>query len=238
MSDHSKQSLKASLSQFHTMQQTRSHSLQELLQGIDEKGFGILLVLLSVPSALPVPAAGYSTPFGLAILALGIQMLKGRHAPSLPQKVQKLTLPRGIIGGATKFLGIFERFIRPRFRYICEPAGRRALALLVILMSLLMTLPVPGTNTFPAMVIFLVGVCLCEDDGLVGIVAFLAGVFAIAVYTAAIGFMIYFFQEYGLDGIDHFLHIVIDFVKELLGIETGPSEEVVSLANTLKIALA
>lgn len=59
-------------------------TLQELLKLSGDRTFGFLLVMLSFPSALPVPAPGYSTPFGLLILLLAVQMLWGRHEPWLP----------------------------------------------------------------------------------------------------------------------------------------------------------
>ncbi|WP_309381231.1 exopolysaccharide biosynthesis protein [Cerasicoccus frondis] len=225
MQDTHKTSLSQVLTRFREMKERRAYSMGEILQVIDEKGFGLVLILLSLPSALPVPAAGYSTPFGLIMLTIGVQMLKGKHSPWLPDKAKKITLPydffQKMIAAATKFLGFLEHFIRPRLRVVTQPTGRRALAILVILMSLLMTLPIPGTNTFPAFVIFLIGVCLSEEDGLVALAALVAGLFAICVYLAAIYFLIHFFKEYGWDGIHEFLSMVKSYVKGLLGLESG-----------------
>ena len=39
-------------------------TLSELLLIAEERTFGFLFVLLSLPSALPIPAPGYSIPFG------------------------------------------------------------------------------------------------------------------------------------------------------------------------------
>jgi len=218
-------SLKEALARFQELNPKDGFRIGTILQAIDEKGFGLILILLSLPSAIPAPAAGYSTPFGIAILIIGIQMLQGKHAPVLPQKVQKITLPQGffrkMIAAATKFLSFMERFIRPRFQWFCQPMGRRMLSILVMMMAALMCLPIPGTNTIPAFVIFLIGVCLSEEDGLVALAALAAGLFAILVYCAAIYFLVSFFQEYGWDAIDVFLGKIKDFVKGLLGMETA-----------------
>lgn len=216
-------SLKEALSRFSELKESRSYQLKELLEAIDEKGFGLLLILLSLPSALPVPAAGYSTPFGLIILTLGVQMLRGKHMPWLPEKAQKITLPhqffQKMIAAATKFLGFIEHLIRPRLQWICAPTGRRLLALLVILMALLMCMPIPGTNTFPAFVIFLIGVCLSEEDGLLALAALVAGALAMLIYVGAIYFLVTFFQEYGWDAIDVFIDRIKEFVKGFLGLD-------------------
>lgn len=223
MHDVHKTSLSDALSRFKNMKEKRDYTLQEIMQAIDDKGFGLVLILLSLPSALPVPAAGYSTPFGLLMFTIGIQMLKGRHTPWLPDKAKKMSLPHGffqkMITAATKFLGFLESFIRPRLRFATQPMGRRFLAMLVIVMSLLMTLPIPGTNTFPAFVIFLIGVCISEEDGLLALAAMAAGLFALLIYLVAIYFLVHYFSEYGWDGIHEFLSMVKGYVKGLLGME-------------------
>ena len=63
-------------------------SIGDLSYAINDKGFGLVLIILSLPSALPIPAPGYSTPFGIAIAIIGIQMLGGRHTVWLPKKIR------------------------------------------------------------------------------------------------------------------------------------------------------
>ena len=46
-------------------------SLKSILDNVEEQGFGLLLMTLSLPSALPIPAAGYSTPFGILFIMDG-----------------------------------------------------------------------------------------------------------------------------------------------------------------------
>ena len=63
-------------------------SIGDLCSAINDKGYGLLLIILSLPSALPIPAPGYSTPFGIAIALIGIQMLGGRRTIWLPKKIK------------------------------------------------------------------------------------------------------------------------------------------------------
>ena len=60
-------------------------SIGDICSAINDKGFGLLLIILSLPSALPIPAPGYSTPFGIAIALIGIQMLGGGRTIWLPK---------------------------------------------------------------------------------------------------------------------------------------------------------
>ncbi len=168
---------------------------------VGDKGFGLLLAILALPSALPVPAPGYSTPFGILLVLLGVQMAAGRSRPWLPEralrrKVSKQTAGK-IFGAASRFLHWTERLIRPRMRWINRTGGRIFLGCVVILMAGLMILPIPMTNTFPAMDIFLVGVALSEDDGLAALVAFGAGLVAAAFYA----YVVYLLATVGMDGV-------------------------------------
>src|SRR5690554_3363202 len=72
----------------------REISIGSILESVQEKGFGIILMILSLPSALPVPAPGYSTPFGIVLLIIGLQMLQGRQQPLLPARARALTMSR------------------------------------------------------------------------------------------------------------------------------------------------
>ena len=93
-------------------------------------------------------------------------MLVGRHTVWLPKKIRiyriKSSLASKMIHTGTRFLRAIERFIRPRLHAVYVGIGYYLAALIVILMALLMVLPIPLTNTFPAIVIFLVGIGLSE----------------------------------------------------------------------------
>ncbi|MCK4965216.1 MAG: exopolysaccharide biosynthesis protein, partial [Dehalococcoidia bacterium] len=62
--------------------------LGELMDTLSHRGYGFLFVLLALPAALPVPAAGYASPFALVIIVLGFQVMLGRSSPSLPRRVR------------------------------------------------------------------------------------------------------------------------------------------------------
>jgi len=179
---------------------------------VGDKGFGLLLAILSLPSALPVPAPGYSTPFGILLGLLGVQMVALKPRPWLPERALKKEVSKDfagkVFGAATKFLRLTERLIRPRMQWINLRGGRLFLGCIVIAMSCLMILPIPLTNTAPAMVVFLVGVSLSEDDGLAALAASVAGILAAAFYA----YVIYLLVTVGTDGVLQ----LKDWIKEAL----------------------
>jgi len=90
----------------------------------------------------------------------------GRRArASVPLKAVQGVLAKGL-----PWLQRIEVLSRPRFSYICTSlTGRVVLGLAIALMSISMMVPIPGTNTLPAMGIFVVGFGLLEDDGLISL---------------------------------------------------------------------
>ena len=172
----------------------------ELAAAVADRGYGILLIILSLPSALPVPAPGYSTPFGMVLFLLGLQLLVGRKTPWIPQwasqrEIQRRTTDR-MISGTAKFFSFVELFIRPRFFFVSGRTARILCAVLLLMMSGLMILPIPLTNTLPAMVIFCLGIALTERDGL----AFLAAVIFGAAASAHYSLVFWVIFNYGAQG--------------------------------------
>lgn len=196
----------------------RGPSIGEITEAVGEKGFGLILMVLSLPSALPVPAPGYSTPFGIVIALIALQMILGRQALWVPKRLKnvriKPSLAWTMLGAASRFLKKIERWIRPRQRWIRSRPGQAALAAVILIMACLMMLPIPLTNTFPAMVIFLIGVGLSEEDGLLAIAAFGVGLLAVALYAG----IIYLLLTQGHEAVDR----IKDWIRSQLGSDGSP----------------
>ncbi len=179
-------------------------SMDRILSVLGDRGFGLLLVFLSLPSALPVPAAGYSTPFGVIILLLGLQMLCGRRVPWLPGWTSRITikrdLSRNMLGTAIRLFEKIERFLKPRLAWASGRGGLTVIGILVCAMATLMILPIPLTNTFPAMVIFCIGVGMIEEDGYAILVAILIAVLAVLAYATAFVAIAHFGVQ-GMEGV-------------------------------------
>ena len=73
----SRTNLSTDLKELLSQGDARGISIGHLLQALGDRGFGLLFIILSLPSALPVPAPGYSTPFGIIITILALQMMAG-----------------------------------------------------------------------------------------------------------------------------------------------------------------
>ncbi len=149
-------------------------TIRDLLDLAGERTFGFLFVLLSFPSALPIPAPGYSVPFGLAMLLLAGQLLIGRDEPWFPESWRnhgfEVNQVRQVLKLGLPWLRRIESISRPRLTPVCTSLpGRTVIGLAIALMSISMMIPIPGTNTLPAIGIFVTGFGLLDDDGAISL---------------------------------------------------------------------
>lgn len=188
-------------------------SIGEITDAVGDKGFGLLLMILSLPSALPIPAPGYSIPFGIAMAVIAVQIFIGKDTVWLPERIKRFRLSAKftvkIVSAGAAFLRRTETIIRPRYRWMHTPLGHSALAVVIFIMSVFMMIPIPLTNTAPAIAIFIIGVSMAEKDGLIAIGAFISAIFA----AAASGTVIYYFIAHGPEAVDS----IKDWIKARLG---------------------
>ena len=149
-------------------------TLSDILTLAGERVFGFLFVILALQSALPIPAPGYSVPFGVAMFVLAIQLIIGRDRPWLPSKIMNGSMPlekvQGVVKKGIPWLQRIEALTQPRFSSICTSLpGRVVLGSAIALMSISMMIVIPGTNTLPAIGIFVTGFGLVEDDGAISL---------------------------------------------------------------------
>ena len=150
-------------------------TLADILTLAGERTFGFLFVLLAFPSALPVPAPGYSIPFGIVMFLLAVQLIGGRQRPWLPDswknKGFNLKQIQNIVSTGVPWLKLVEVLSRPRRTTVCTSyTGRAILGCAIALMAMCMMVPIPGTNTIPAIGIFMTGLGLLDDDGFISLV--------------------------------------------------------------------
>jgi len=176
---------------FFEQERTAKIPLINLLEITKERIFGFLFVLFSIPSALPVPAPGYSIPFGIVMFLLASQLIVGAKQPWLPKRWQTYELDlktvQNFIAKGIPWLKRLETLARPRFSYICtSPIGRVMLGSAIALMSMSMMIPIPGTNTLPAIGIFIIGFGLQEDDGAISLAGLVVCLLALVVVLGII----------------------------------------------------
>jgi hypothetical protein len=179
-------------------------TLNALMERTEGRGIYLVILLLSLPFATPVPLPGLSNVFGLVLLWLALRMALGRPA-RLPRvlgarELAPETMAR-VVRGSVRLLGWVERWVKPRRSGWMRLRPVRVLhALLLALLALLLTLPVPPpilfTNTLPALAIVLLAACMMERDGRMVFVAYLAALGTCGYFAAIAGVIVQLVIKY------------------------------------------
>jgi hypothetical protein len=148
-------------------------TVAEVLARSEHRGFGFLLVILTMPVALPFTPPGISTPFAVLVGILACQMMARRQQPWLPAWVMRKRVKTGdsrFLKAMEKWCRFFEKFLKPRMLWIYNRnIFTWFLGPLILLTAIVMALPFPFTNSASALAIFLIALGMLEDDGVMGI---------------------------------------------------------------------
>jgi hypothetical protein len=139
-------------------------TLGEMSEAFGDRAFGLLILLLCLPSLLP----GMASVFGIPMLILGVQMGMGRREPKLPAFIARQSIKREdllrLAGSSSKWLKYIERFVKPREGFFVSPMGDRLVGWLTVYTAAMLILPGPGTNGPPAFGTIVMALGVVEAD--------------------------------------------------------------------------
>jgi hypothetical protein len=156
-----------------------------IVDRLDERAFGLLLLLLALPCAPPFV---YVLPqiVALPMLALGAQMAAGRQSPWFPAAVRRRRLPlkefTKVLDFCERYVRWFETIARPRLPAVTGRTGARIAGALVMVPALSVLAPFPGTNTVPGIGIAITSLGLIQRDGLLVILGLMIGLGWVAAF--------------------------------------------------------
>lgn len=139
-------------------------TLGELLDAAGEQTYGLLVLLLSLPSLIPGLNLGFAPVGGVGIIGLGLQLAWGVPHPWMPRRVQTQPIHKGHIKNA---LARFETHL-DRLRWTGapkRPLNPRWVGLVTAWTGFLLAIPVPLPfgNLLPAAILCLLGASLLEE---------------------------------------------------------------------------
>ena len=153
-------------------------SFGDVVERLDERAFGLMLLLLALPCCLPFI---YLLPqlVALPMLALCGQLAAGRHGPWLPKKLRERRFEvahfTSVLDKADRYIKFFERFARPRFSFLTDGVGGRVVGAILLVPTASILVPLPSTNTVPGIGVAIASVGLVERDGLLVILGLAVG---------------------------------------------------------------
>lgn len=157
--------------------------LGQVFAGLGRRSFGMLLFIATLPAFIPVPGlAGAAS--GPLVMLIGAQLLVGRRTPWLPGFIarrgpRRRTLQR-FRDRISPWLGRLERRVRPRNAELLDHRLAASwTGLLLLLLGLLLSLPIPFTNYVFGVLLLLFALALLERDGRLMAVAWTTGTVAV-----------------------------------------------------------
>ena len=161
-----------------------------LMSGLGRRAFGMLLLLATLPAFIPIPIGGVVS--GPLVVLLAAQLLIGSRRPWLPGFIAKRGPKRQTLARFERILSPWltrlERLVRPRLTVVLDHRLASAVTgLLLLLLGVLLSLPIPFTNYLLGGLILLFALALLERDGAMMLVAWAAGILAIGTTGALSG---------------------------------------------------
>jgi hypothetical protein len=176
-------------------------SVGAIIDAFGDRSFGAVITLMALPNCLPGPP-GFGSIFGIPVVFFAAQLALAQRRPWLPKRLRGVRVPTGklrnIIRSGRSYIEKFERICRPRLLDITGPRGERAIAVMLVFLGLVVSLPVPFSNMIPGWGIAICGLGIVERDGgavilgiILGLIGFvISGSFLVALilgFAAIIG---------------------------------------------------
>lgn len=121
-------------------------SIGDLIDGLGDRAFGMMLLALALPVAIPGPP-GVPNIFGAPMLVFAAQLMLGHARPWLPGFIRRRRFSRNsllsLLRRVQPALAWLERVCRPRMLVLTERRGERWLGAFIFLCSIVLMNPVP-----------------------------------------------------------------------------------------------
>lgn len=174
-------------------------TFQELLSTLGRGGYSLVALLISLPFAQPIQIPGFSTPFGIIIIFIGLHMAFGKvmwWPKWLLNKVIPHHLLETIIKKTLWLINKIKKILRPRLTTLVQgPIISVFNGIVISLMGLFLALPlpIPLSNIAAAWAIILIALGIIGNDGLfiMGgyLISFLCIVILLIIIKATIHFL-------------------------------------------------
>ena len=163
-------------------------SLREMVAAFGERGFGAVILMLSLMALIPWPPGGKAV-FSVPIILIAAELALQRDKVWLPRWLMKASVSRATYQNASQKilprLRQVERLTRPRIPVLTGEAADVVVGIICILLAMMMALPVPFGDALPGLTLAIFGLAIIQRDG-VFIVAGLTGTAICTVYLALV----------------------------------------------------
>ncbi|KEZ95694.1 exopolysaccharide biosynthesis protein [Xanthomonas vasicola] len=160
--------------------------VREILADLQQSAFGVFLFLAILPSFIPIPgvAGGISGPLTVLI---GLQMMCCLRKPWVPcfigERGPRRRTSQRFVSKLGPTLQRLDRLLKPRLHGMLDRMPAQVFTgVLLVLVGILLTLPIPLTNYLFGLILLLFALALLERDGALMLVGWAAALISVAVF--------------------------------------------------------
>lgn len=170
-----------------------SITVEEIKNSLNERGFGILMAVASLPLCLPFPAPpGYTTFFSIPLFIFSIQMIFGMDSPWLPEWICRKKIRRtklaNFIEKAVPLLHKIEKLLKPRMINGNIEKWEKLIGFSSFIFAISIAIPLPLTNLPPGYGILIMSLGLLSKDGLTILIGLIIGIIGVILTCFVIKF--------------------------------------------------
>jgi hypothetical protein len=178
------------------------NTLQNLLDTLESKSFGLILFLLMLPAALPLPTFGITHVLEIVVVLVSLQLILLRPTIWLPKKILTTEVAwmsdKKFVSGLAGFVAKIEQFSKPRLSFlVCSKVGKiltGVFSLILAVTSFFAPLAT-GLDTLPAVGAVLIAFGLVFEDGILWLLGVVVGIVGIVTVVAAYYFGLQIFGQ-------------------------------------------
>ncbi|MBQ4874669.1 MAG: exopolysaccharide biosynthesis protein [Rickettsiaceae bacterium H1] len=161
-------------------------TLFEVKTALHERGFAFLMLLFALPLSIPIPVPpGFTTVLSIPLLIFSIQLMLGMDSPWLPKWLEKKSIKRktlaSVIEKTAPILRKIEKLTKRRLPIFNNIIGEKLFAVISLVCSISIAIPLPLTNFIPAQAIGLMSLSILNQDGIIGIAGIIWGIIGLII---------------------------------------------------------
>jgi len=143
--------------------------LEELVAAFGERGFGAMILILSLLALLPWPPGGKAV-FAVPIILMSLELAFQRDAIWLPRWALNASISRPAyragVSRIMKAVRYVENLTRPRLPFLTGDAADTITGLICVILALIMALPIPFGDMLPGLALIFFALGMMQRDGI------------------------------------------------------------------------
>ncbi len=160
-------------------------TIGELRDALSGRTYGLLILILALPTLIPMPTPGLSAIVGMPLIFVTFQMMIGIETPWFPGWIEKRSFSRSQMERVLKriipIMKKLEIVIKPRLNCLVESPAEHFIAAICLGLSWMIILPIPFGNALPAFCICLFALAILQHDGLLALLGIIAAAISCTV---------------------------------------------------------